>query len=46
MCQTVPALETGSSFRLPPMSWTCLHSPVEQKVNDAEKEELLGSSSG
>lgn len=39
MVQIVPSLAIGSFFRLAPVSLVCLHTPVEQKVNDGEKEE-------
>lgn len=41
MVQIVPSLTIGNFFRLAPVSLTCLHTPIEQKVNDGEKEEVL-----
>lgn len=41
MVQIVSSLAIGNFFRLAPVSLTCLHTPVERKVNDGEKEEVL-----
>lgn len=41
MVQIVPSLAIGNFFKLAPVSLTCPHTPIEQKVNDGEKEEAL-----